>query len=438
MAFLHTHSNECMKSELDLFSLPPTQTSIESSYWCQYKPISSLTDDGPIEFVVPGNGDEYLDVAHTLLYVRVNLKTEATLADDQATDVGNVGPVNNFLHSLFSQIDVSLNRQPISPPNNAYAYRAYIETLLNYRPAAKSSHLSSVLWYTDTAGQMDVMTANGNAGLQHRRDMITQKSVDLIGHVHNDLFNQDKLLLNGVEIGMKLVQARDGFAIMDPTGVYKVHITEAALFVRRVKINPSILMENERTLAKSTAKYPIMRVQLKSNVLHARIHGESIDNVILGQLPKSVIIGFVKNAAYNGDRSMNPFNFDHFDINYISLRVDGVQIPSRQFQPNFEAGTYVDAYHGLFSGTGIHFLNQGNCISRDAFKKGFCLFAYDLTPDLSANSNTHFNLIRHGSIRIDVRFAKALPANINCIVYAEYNNILEIDAARQYIIDFSG
>lgn len=432
------HSTECMKSELDLFSLPPTQMSIESSYWCQYKPISSLTDDGPIEFVVPGNGDEYLDVAHTLLYVRVNLKTDATLNSDRAGDVGNVGPVNNFLHSLFSQIDVSLNRQPISPPNNAYAYRAYIETLLNYGPAAKSSHLSSVLWYTDTAGQMDAMASPGNTGLQHRRDMMTGKSVDLIGHVHNDLFNQDKLLLNGVEIGMKLVQARDGFALMDPTGVYKPHITEAALFVRRVKINPSILMENERTLAKATAKYPITRVQLKSNVLHAGIHGESIDNVILGQLPKRVIIGFVKNSAYNGDRSLNPFNFDHFDINYISLSVEGVQIPSRQFQPNFEAGTFVDAYHGLFSGTGIHFLNQGNCISRDAFKKGFCLFAYDLTPDLSANSNTHFNLVRHGSIRIDVRFSKALPVNINCIVYAEYNNVLEIDAARQCIVDFSG
>ena len=437
MAFLHTHSNECMKSELDLFSVPPTQTSIESSYWCQYKPISALADDGPIEFVVPGNSDEYLDISHTLLYVRVILKTDAVLGSGRDEDVANVGPVNNFLHSLFSQVDVSLNRQPVSPPNNAYAYRAYIETLLNYGPAAKNSHLSSVLWFNDTPGHMDAL-AKENIGLVHRRDMMTNKSIDLIGHVHNDLFNQDKLMLNGVEVGMKFVQARDGFAIMDPTAVYKVRIAEAAIFVRRVKINPSILMENERLLAKATAKYPITRVQLKSIVLHSGIHGESIDNVILGQLPKRIIIGFVKNAAYNGDRSLNPFNFGHFDINYISLSIDGVQVPSRQFQPDFTSGMYVDAYHGLFSGTGVHFLNQGNCISREAYKKGFCLFAYDLTPDLSANSNTHFNLVRHGSARIDVRFAKELPSNINCIVYAEYNNILEIDSSRQCIVDFSG
>jgi len=42
MSFLHTHSSECIKSELDLFSLPPTQTSIESSQWIYYKPVTLL------------------------------------------------------------------------------------------------------------------------------------------------------------------------------------------------------------------------------------------------------------------------------------------------------------------------------------------------------------------------------------------------------------
>jgi len=37
MFFLHTPSSECIKSKLDLFSLPLTQTSIESSQWIYYK-----------------------------------------------------------------------------------------------------------------------------------------------------------------------------------------------------------------------------------------------------------------------------------------------------------------------------------------------------------------------------------------------------------------
>jgi len=44
MAFLHTHSCECLKSELELYTVPPTQTTIENSQWIHYKPISSLTE----------------------------------------------------------------------------------------------------------------------------------------------------------------------------------------------------------------------------------------------------------------------------------------------------------------------------------------------------------------------------------------------------------
>jgi len=47
---------------LELFTVPPTQVTIESSQWIHYKPISSLTDDSPIEFVVPGQGEEYIDL----------------------------------------------------------------------------------------------------------------------------------------------------------------------------------------------------------------------------------------------------------------------------------------------------------------------------------------------------------------------------------------
>ncbi|KAJ8672254.1 hypothetical protein QAD02_003513 [Eretmocerus hayati] len=45
--------------------------------------------------------------------------------------------------------------------------------------------------------------------------------------------------------------------------------------------------------------------------------------------------------------------------------------------------------HTLSSGGGVHFLNQGSKILRESHAKGYCLFAIDLTPDLSANTSTH-------------------------------------------------
>lgn len=189
MAFLHAHSCECLKSELELFSLPPTQTTIEGSNWVYYKPISSLTDDSPIEFVVQGQGEEYIDLAHTMLSLKVSINKTAT-APVPDGDVGP-GPINNLMHSMFNQIDVFLNQKLVSPPNNAYAYRAYIETLLNYGPGAKNSHLTSVLWYNDTPGKMDA-TAGGNKGLETRRKLLADgKTADMVGHLHCDIFNQE-------------------------------------------------------------------------------------------------------------------------------------------------------------------------------------------------------------------------------------------------------
>ena len=106
MAFVHPQSCEGVKSELDLFAVPPTQRSIDEGQWIEHQPITSLDSGGPIEFLVPGAGDAYIDLANTYLFVRAKIIRGAgtNLADDAP-----VAPVNNWLHSLFSQVDVYLN-----------------------------------------------------------------------------------------------------------------------------------------------------------------------------------------------------------------------------------------------------------------------------------------------------------------------------------------
>ena len=144
MAFVHRDSIECTKTELDLFTVPTTQTSITKGQWIEYHPLSNITHSGPIEFNVSGSREEYLDLARTQLYVKVKItKPNCAVLDPNA----QVGPVNLFLHFLFSQVDVSLNERLISPSTNTYPYRAMIETLLNYGEDAKASQLSMVMFY---------------------------------------------------------------------------------------------------------------------------------------------------------------------------------------------------------------------------------------------------------------------------------------------------
>ncbi|XP_011630926.1 uncharacterized protein F54H12.2-like [Pogonomyrmex barbatus] len=239
---------------------------------------------------------------------------------------------------------------------------------------------------------------------------------------------------------MRLVRSIDAFCLMEANSTSKIRILDANLLIRRAKISPGVLLDHARMLSKTTAKYPLTRVEVKTFTIHAGVVGESIHNAILGQLPKRVIVGFVDNKAFNGDRKLNPFNFKNYGINFFSLYANGMQIPSRPLQPNFskDESLYIKAYNTLFSGTGIHFLHEGNSISREDYADGFTLFVFDLTPDLSANCAGHWNLVRHGSLRLEVRFEKAITTTINCIFYAEFENVMEMESSRQVIVDFSG
>ena len=171
MSFVYSKSEECSKSELDLFSVPPTQVSLEKGLWIDHQPVSSVSDGGPITFLSPGTED-YVDLAKTILVVRA--KVAKANGNDLDADE-KVGIVNNFLHSLFKQVDVFLKEKQVTQATGTNAYRAYLETLLNYGPAAKQFQLTAAMFYKDTAGKMDTADptlaaahANTNQGLRKR------------------------------------------------------------------------------------------------------------------------------------------------------------------------------------------------------------------------------------------------------------------------------
>ncbi len=50
MALLHRMSGECIKSELDLFTVPMTQTVIEKNSYLEVASLSAISDSSPLEF----------------------------------------------------------------------------------------------------------------------------------------------------------------------------------------------------------------------------------------------------------------------------------------------------------------------------------------------------------------------------------------------------
>ncbi|XP_063960304.1 uncharacterized protein F54H12.2-like [Lytechinus pictus] len=443
MAFVHNDSCECVKSELDLFTVPPTQTSIEHGQWVEYHPLAQFSDGGPIEFHISGSGTEYLDLSQTQIYVKakvVHHDGTNLVAEDQ------VAPVNLFLHSLFSQVDVSLNDRVITPSTPTYPYRAMIESLLQYGTEAKESQLTSALFFKDTPGHMDQANPlepgnDVNQGLKKRHTYIKgSNSFELIGPLHCNLFFQPKHLLNGVDLRVKLIRSKEEFCLMSSANQpsFKVVIQDCSLFVRKVKVSPSVMLGHGKTLERGTAKYPVRRVMCKVLSVPQGELTLQQDHLFLGQIPQRLIIGCVDNRAFSGNYTLNPYNFHHFDVNYVSLYVDGTQVPFKPLTPEYGLVSglgSIRSYQTLFSGTDKMFKDSGNNISREDYDRGYALYAFDLSPDLS--SGQHFNLKKQGNLRLEMHFRKSIPSGVNIVVYAEFDNILEIDRARNILFDYS-
>ena len=135
-------------------------------------------------------------------------------------------------YQRLTKVDVYLNDTLVTPSSNTYPFRAYVDTVLSYGAEAKNTQLTSQLWYKDTAGHMDATTVDcGNTGLiERQRHIAESRIVEMMGRLHVDLFLQDRFLLNGVSVKIRLVRSKDAFSLMagGENPDYKVQIVDLA------------------------------------------------------------------------------------------------------------------------------------------------------------------------------------------------------------------
>ena len=153
----------------------------------------------------------------------------------------------------------------------------------------------------------------------------------MMGRLHVDLFLQDRFLLNGVSVKIRLVRSKDAFSLMagGQNPDYKVQIVDAVLFARKAVLSSTVQMAHIKALEKGTAKYPIRPVDCKVYSIPQGAMSHTHGNLFLGTLPKRLILWCIDNNAYNGEYSKNPFNAKNNAINFLAVYVDGRQVPAK-------------------------------------------------------------------------------------------------------------
>jgi len=423
---------ECMKGELDLFQNPLVQYSVLKTEEIAYYPVNSLDQTSQIEFRSLGNAkDTYRDLSSVYLRLKVQLVKENGSAFTTIETQPLV--VNNILHSLFQSVSLSLNGKVITNSDQNYAYRAYMENILNYGTDASNTHLKVGGWnmHSSDADSTDD-EGNKNRSIAFKNSSV----VELIGKVHLDMLNQKLYLINGVDAQFRFALSKPEFYLIGNAG--KLKVLEAVLYINHVTLDPAIITAHNSVLQHTNAKYYYSTVEVKSITLSANTYDIHIDNAIIGKIPKRIIVGFVDNDAFTGSLSKSPFNFKHYNMSKFNLIVNGVTVPSQPIEMKFDGDKSIiaRAYHTLYKGTSINYQDRGHQITPETFRKGSFLLAFDLTPDFSGDSNCTNNLMSDGVISIQAKLSSPLGNAITVIIYSEYDTAIEISLNRQILGPF--
>ncbi len=132
--------------DVALFSVPPVNVAQDKISFVNFLPcFTKPGKDAFFQFDIPGVGDQYTDLSRTMLYMKVRIEhPNGTFFVQDRLNSTTAIPIDNIMHSCFSQVEIYANGNLISTSGTNYPYKSYIENLLNFNKAATDMQLSFV------------------------------------------------------------------------------------------------------------------------------------------------------------------------------------------------------------------------------------------------------------------------------------------------------
>ena len=441
---------EVFKPELALFMSPDVQSSIEKGGWVEVLTENMQLNTGIFEFMIAGT-DEYIDLANTYISINAsvcNADGTAIVAPAAATSSSaavagtDVAFVNFVLHSMFQDITVYLNGEKVCGGDQVYPYKCMMSTLLAYSDAGLKQQFTAAGFIKDTAGQMDGVDEK-SLGYVERKKWNSGRLY--MGKLLPELFQQPRYLLNNIDVKIRFHRAPAEFALRCGTANAKPKflINEAKLYVRKLRVSEGPIIAHERALAHGrVALYSYIQRLITPFAITAGSSRFVQENLYRGLMPKLLVVGMVSSDAFVGSYAKNPFNFQHFNANLVSLKKDGESVPFQALEPCFVATddkkipvNYLREYMNIVYSLNIQGRDDQLAFSYEEYPNGYCFFLFNLSPDLTNNRST-VQMEEISNIRLEVKFAKPLAEAVTLITMALFDAQLEMDNFRlPYVLE---
>ena len=369
-----------------------------------------------------------------------------------ANEVIFVYPVNNFAHTLIKQMNVRLNGMLLSPQTDTYAYKAYIETLLNYTKQEGATLLAPQGWVnqvnvpaklasTNEADDDKPTTANwlynspANAIKTFAKKFHNKTEVSLVFRPAMELFYAPRLLIPQVEMKFQFSFHSQDFFLFGTKMTNKKEIVLKSSNLKmefhccRVGLNPSVRQNLLTQRLTRNTMTPMVRSEIRSYTFAGDTTRFQQDKIFAGRIPDRVVVGLVESTAFNGSLQMYPFAFQKFGVTRIRQVISGEGYPSEALELNgTDSAKDLVGYFHLLQASGAVANSRELMITPEdwGYNKTCNLYMWCNVPSGNADG-PRMNPRQAGDLRIDIDFTAAPGKNITVLVWGEFEATLQID-----------
>lgn len=433
---------DVVRTEFDLFSEAPLQRMVKSFKYDEAFPFNNVKTDSTVTLQVRGTPNEWIDLDDTYLQVKYKLLTHdgQNIANDGGTYIKTLEEPNLF-HNLWSQVEMFINNKPVKSVVNPYPMRAYIENLLTTcEDGLPEKYETEGFWKEKAGNSFDLAIQDTLANLGQNtpwRSDVQQKHKGsgehiLYGKLAMDLWRQGRNIPPNNDLKLVLTKNRPQFFLrssMTAGQEHRLELEEVKLIVKRVQLYDDAQAKLDALIKKIGAiKYPIKRVEVISPNI-ARGTKVFQENILHGQIPSRIILGFVDSDSFGGSYTKSPFNFKHYNIEEMYLHCNADVYPSNRYITNFTNKDALVPWLNMkrLVTPGLPFFNH-TVSYQDFLDGGFTLWVFDMTQDNMCGVPADYNNIKQsGEIRLFVRFGgeQGLTQAVNIVIYGQFENQIE-------------
>ena len=462
--------SEILPASLSVHNTWPTQTAVAGFDVTEVSPTNAITNaTGTIEITWTSGNGQWIDIAYT--YVKLGLQIKSgngqplqivNDAGDAVLDAAKVIPVNGISHAVFGGIEVSINGKIIDDGDKNYPYRADLETRLTFPAAVKKRGLLVNGWYEEpiayenstTREHVNFLEVNGGTfnGEAHKRKHLLKrwewtkgsKSFHVISHIHSDIFDQPKWLPPGTKVTLRFSRAPPAFCLLnqhvDVGTPYKIEIEKMSLFTRLVCLDPRA---DDQLLKIATTgqsyTYPMRRVKVFSHALPLGTRELAVMNPLIGEkeLPRRLFCALVHHDAHSGSLAYDPFNYCDFKVERVALLIGGAERPYPALVLDYPNDDFIMALRGLLDTVHGYRTTEDIGINRDNYNIRNVIYGFDLTGT-QTEPGVAFERTTIDTVRLAFRLREAATHMIYCVIYAEYEQEMEITPDGKVILYSNG